>query len=301
MRGLAAFIMKDRISAVLTICALTILSWIVSLVGLLAAAAIALLTLRKGALEGALVMVAAVIGVTAVGGILLGHPLRVAEYALVLWVPVWLIAILLRGSGHLAFALVSAMGLGMLMVVGIYAIYDDPATIWLNELQQFVKPFLERKHSGADAELLWRNFVGFSRYMTGIVAAGSMLTLSLSLLIARWWQAVLFNPSGFRAEFLNLHMPAASAYLWLGLLAFAWIGGDSGSEIACNLAIPFLMLFLLTGFAILHALFSNNGSGGFWLAGIYVALIFMSPLIVLIMLIGFSDTWIDWRHRFLAA
>ncbi len=301
MRGLAAFIMRGRARAVSAICALTVLSWIVSLASLLSAAAVGLPTLRKGALEGAIVMAAALAGVAVVGGILLGGPLQAAGYTLALWAPVWLLAILLRESGRLAWALAGASVLAMSMVLAIYTIYGDPGEMWLEELRRFSKPFLEKGSAEADAELLRRNFEGLSRYMTGVVAAGSMLTLSFSLLIARWWQALLFNPGGFRAEFASLRAPTAAAYAWLGLLALAGVSGGIGAEIAWNLAIPLSMLFLLAGFAVLHAMFSASGNGAFWLVGIYVALIFVSPLIVLVMLIGFSDSWIDWRRRFLVA
>lgn len=299
MRGLAAFIMQGRARAVAAICGLTALSWLLSLASLLSTAAVALPTLRLGARQGAIVIAAALAVMAGLSAVLLGSPLG-AVPALVLWGPVWLLAVLLRESGRLELALGGAALLGIAVVLGIYTVYDDPTAHWLETLRGFAKPYLEQAHSRAETELLWQGLAGFARYMTGLVAAGLTLSLSLGLLIARWWQATLYNPGGFRGEFISLRQPPVAAHLWLGVMALAGILEGGGSEIAWNFALPPTTLFALTGFAVLHALLSGSGGGRFWLAGIYVALLFMSPLLVVIALIGFSDTWIDWRRRFAA-
>lgn len=299
MRALATFIMKGRAQAVPALVGLTVLSWNFSLISLFSTATVALSTLRQGASEGAVIMALAALPVTLVGWLLLGSPWQVAGYTLLLWVPVWLIAIVLRETGSLATALASAAALGMLAVLGVYMVADDPAALWQEELRKFLQPFLEQQKSAPEAESLARSLSVFARLLTGMVAAGSVLTLVLSLLIGRWWQAMLFNPGGFRAEFLKLRLTAPLAYLWLGLLAMAWMGGNGLAEVAANLAIPLFVPYLLAGFAVLHALLS--GGGGFWLAGIYVALLFVSPLIMMIVLLGFTDTWLDWRRRFARA
>lgn len=295
MRGLASFVMQGRAQAIAAICALTALSWFVSLASLLAAAAVALPTLRQGAREGAVVIAFASLGVAAISGLLLGT-LAPAAYALALWAPMWALAWLLRESGHLALTLASASGLAMLMVLAIYVIADDPAKLWLDELQRLSQPLLEQGGSEAQVDALRRSFEAFARYLTGVVAAGSMLSLSLALLIARWWQAALYNPGGFRAEFHALRFAPVAAYPLLALLGLAWGAGGIVSEIAGNLVIPGSMVFLLAGFAVLHALCAANAQGGFWLVGIYLGLVFMSPLAGLVMLVGFTDVWLDWRR-----
>jgi hypothetical protein len=302
MHALAAYVLKGRAQAALAIAALAIVSWAFSLMSLLSAAAVALPTLRKGAIEGAVTVAIALPLVAVAGWMLLGNPLQAVEYGLVLWGPVWLAAILLRESGQLTLTLIGATVLGLLMVIGIYVINDNPAAMWLEELQKFFQPLLDKRASDVDVEMFRRGLAEFARYLTGAIAAGSVLTLIFSLLVARWWQAMLFNPGGFRAEFLGLRMPSVIAYLWLGLLALAWAtAGDSWAEVAANLAIPLFVPFLLAGFSILHALLSGSTAGRFWLTGIYVALLFVSPLAVMIVLVGISDTWIDWRNRFLQA
>jgi len=302
MRGLAAFIMKGRAQAAAAVSALMVLSWLVSLVSLLSAAGVALPTLRRGASEGIFVMGGASLAVAVAGGFVMGNPLQAAGYSLVIWGPVWLLSVLLRESGRLDWALSGAAFLAMLMVLVIYAAYGNPSGLWEEELQRWSKPFLDDGgKSEAEREMFLRSLTEFARFLTGGIAAGSVLSLSFALLIARWWQADLFNPGGFRAEFQSLRATAASAYILLGLLALAGFGGGGAAELATNLAFPLSMLFLLTGFAVIHAAFSASANGGFWLTGVYVALIFVSPLILVIILIGMSDAWLDWRRRLKAA
>jgi hypothetical protein len=294
MRGLAAFIMQGRAQAVLAIAVLTAVSWGFPLVSLIAAAAVALPTLRRGAAEGAILITAAALAVAFAGWLVSGSPLQAVGHSLILWGLVWLTAVLLRESGRLALALTGAAGLGLVLVGGVYWVIDDPAGLWRDEMQHMIRPLLEQQPRQEDPELLLRSMSALARYFTGAIAAGSVLTVTLSLLLARWWQAMLFNPGGFRTEFHGLRLPAVWAYLWLALLGFA----TTGAELAANLAVPVAIPFLLAGFAVLHALLSRTGAGRFWLMGIYVGLAIMAPLIVPVLLIGFSDIWIDWRQRF---
>jgi hypothetical protein len=282
------------VQAVLAIAVLTAVSWGFPLVSLIAAAAVALPTLRRGAAEGAILITAAALAVAFAGWLVSGNPLQAAGHSLILWGLVWLTAVLLRESGRLALALTGAAGLGLVLVGGVYVVIDDPAGLWRDEMQHMIRPLLEQQPRQEDPELLLRSMSALARYFTGAIAAGSVLTVTLSLLLARWWQAILFNPGGFHTEFHGLRLPTVLAYLWLALLGFA----TTGAEVMANLAVPVAIPFLLAGFAVLHALLSKTGAGRFWLIGIYVGLAIMAPLIVPVLLIGFSDTWIDWRQRF---
>ena len=84
----------------------------------------------------------------------------------------------------------------------------------------------------------------------------------------------------------------------MGLIALiALTGGELGVFIA-NLVIPVFVGFMTAGFSVVHALCGAHPSGRFWLIGLYIALLFVTPLILLIALVGISDSWFDWRRRF---
>jgi hypothetical protein len=297
MRSLAAFIMAGRVQAVASVWLLGLLSWVMPFFSLLAAAAVALPTLRKGAAEGGIVTAGALVLLALAGGYWLGSLQNAAGYGLLLWVPAWLAAIVLRESGHLALALVGIAGLGMLAVLAVYGFFPDPPALWRDSLQSIIKPILDNAPDDLDTDRLTQGFMGFARYLTGIAAAGSALSLALSLFIARWWQAGLFNPGGFRGEFLALRLPVSAAYAGIGLIGMAAATGGKLSEVAWNLAFPCFAPFLLAGFSVLHALCAGNDARRFWLYGIYAALVFIPHALLPILLLGFSDPWVDWRQR----
>jgi hypothetical protein len=299
MSSLAAFIMKGRSQAVLVISAFTILSWMLSLASLLAAAAVALPSLRRGAREGGVLMVAALLVVVLAGMAILGNAWQAGGYALAMWVPAWVMAIILRETASLSTTVLSAMGLGLVIVMGFYLVIPDPAEFWQSTLQQTVKPLLEQRGAAAEEPLLAQSLEMFSRYATGAIAAGSVMTVLFSLLLARWWQAGLYNPGGFRAEFLQLRLPMLASALALVLVLMASIGGGI-ANFATNLLFPVVIGFLFAGFSVVHAVCAGSPSGRYWLIGLYVALMFMAPIIVLIALVGITDPWFNWRLRLAA-
>ncbi|MGX2040382.1 hypothetical protein ACWJKU_09665 [Methylocaldum sp. MU1018] len=290
--------MRGRGQAVFAVCTLTLMSWLIPFLSLLAAAAVGLPTLRKGAYEGGVIMAgsAAVLGV--LGGLLVGDATDTVGYGLLLWVPVWLTAVILRESGRLSTALGFASAMGVLMVAGVYWLHPDPSSIWIEGLERFIEPLADRAPPNLNTDQFWS---GLSKtaahYMTGIVSASLMLSLVLSLLIARWWQAALFNPGGFRPEFVRVRMHAAFPYMGMLALIVAVAASGELAEFAWNLSFPLFALFLLIGFSVLHALLSRDKGRSFWLIGIYVALLFIPYVIVPIALVGLSDVWFDWRER----
>lgn len=298
MRRLAAFIMRGRAHAVFAACALGLMSWIVPLCSLLAAAAIGLPTLRKGIFEGGTVMLASVAVLGVLAGFLIGSLHDGAVFGLLLLGPTWLAAVILRESGRLSTAFGFVSVTGMLVVTMVYWLHPAPSSIWFESLERFLKPLMDNMPPDFDKEQFWNNFLMMAaRYMTGIVSASLVISLTLSLMIARWWQALLFNPGGFRSEFVGLRMPAVFPYTAVGALIVAMAASEDLAEFAWNLNTPLFALFLLVGFSVLHALVSRNKAWGVWLVGTYVALLFVPYIIVPIALVGLSDPWFDWRNR----
>lgn len=298
MSLLAQFIMRGRSQGVLVVSTLTILSWLFSVASLLAAAALALPTLRRGLSEGMIIGLGALPIVALSGYWVMGNALESAGFALVIWIPTLIIAQILRETGRLSIAVLSAAAMGMMVTIGFYLSFDDPALFWREQFGALLKPILEQQMSVPGESPVAMTLDLFSRYATGAVSAGSVLSVLISLLIARWWQAGLYHPGGFRQEFLALRLGKPSSAILLLLFGLvAALGGDSGLFLA-NVALPGLMGFIVTGFAVLHAVCGAYPAGRFWLMGVYIGLMFMTPLLLLIALLGASDAWIEWRLRF---
>lgn len=294
MRGLAEFVMKGRWQAVLCIAGLALLSLIIPFASLLSSAALGLVTLRVGAKESVWVMVSSLCVAGAGGVIITGDALLALSYGLLLWAPVWPVAILLRESTRLAWALELAALLGMLLVLGIFAVVPEPTRMWAGSLERFVQPLMEQAPAGFDADQFNHSLAVIARYMSGLIAAGAVLSLSLGLLLARYWQATLYNPGGFRAEFVALDLHKAVSWwavllIMISLLADGWI-----AELAGNLGMVLFALFLVVGFAVLHSVL---GGRKFYLAGAYVIFFIIPQTLVILVFLGWSDAWLKWRQR----
>jgi hypothetical protein len=296
MRHLVAFILRSRMTAVISTVAMALFSLLFPPMSILSSAAVAFVTLRKGAYEGAANILIATL-VTGAAEWALYSGLYVSfSYSLLVWVPSWMVAILLRETARLALALEALCLLAGLTVLAIYLVHPEPAEIWLSSLQR-IRPALENAFPALDREQISQRLAALSHHATGIAAAGSTLSLALGLLLARLWQAMIFNPGGFRTEFLGLRTHAATAYVSLILIVIVLVGGGLLAEVARNLIMLPAVLYLLVGLAVFHAIFASAKSRKYWLVGIYAALFLIPQISLLVALTGLTDTWLNWRQR----
>jgi len=135
VQSLASFAMRGRSQAALVAAASAVLSFILPLLGLISSSAVALVTLRKGAGEGLIVGSFAGFG----GGLLtfavLGSPLPAAGFVLILWLPIWVLSVVLHRTRSLALTIQSAAVSGVVILVGIRLLAADPTAYWMELLE----------------------------------------------------------------------------------------------------------------------------------------------------------------------
>lgn len=296
MRSLAAFAMRGRFQAVSVVLGLAALSVAIPLVSILSAAALGLVALRLGSRESAWVLGISLLGLSVLSTALAGSPLPLLVYGLLIWLPMWVAAVALRESGQLALTLEFMTGVALLAVGAVYGVVDDPAQRGYEVMHRVLQPMLEHAPQGFDTTRIEEGIAFFSHYFSGLTAAGALLSLIVGLLLARGQQAVLFNPGGFRKEFMGLRLHRPVVYLGLVLIAVTGLSTDRLAEVAGNLLIPFSVLCVIAGFSVLHGMMA--GVNKFWLIGMYVLLLIIPQAILPIALLGLSDVWADWRRRF---
>lgn len=298
MQGLAALAMGARWRAIaiatLTTAAAMLLPPFTSLLAYLGAAVIGLVTLRLGALEGLGVLVAGVVALTLLGSVADGLALPLAVGASVLWLPVWSLGMLLRLSRSLARVLLTAAGIGGLLVVLAHLWWGEPAAWWLPRIEGVLGPIFAEQ--GLDAG----DYIpDMARWMTAMSAAALVFGVLLSLLLARAWQAGLYNPGGFGAEFRALRLGQHFALIALVVAAATQLPVAGLAQVAADLVPTLILVYLLQGLALAHALARQRQVQRGWLIGLYLLLLFAAPqLVPLLALLGWLDAWIDIRTRF---
>ena len=280
-----------------TVTVLAVLSLLLPPLSLLSSAGVALATLRKGWSDGGSIVLISTILIAVLGSLLFHGSLFIVGYGLVLWMPVWLIAILLRETGRIGLTIEIAVLLGVLSVLAIYAVVPDPAALWQSRVDQILKPLIERASPDIDAARLMERISRITHYMTGIMVCGTLVSVLLGLFLGRWWQAVAFNPGGFGREFLALRPRSWVASVSVLMAVAAMLVGGRYSEMAWNMILPMFVLFTMVGIAVLHMIVAQSKAKNALLLLMYFMMFFIPHVLLLIAAVGLTDTWLDWRAR----
>lgn len=116
----------------------------------------------------------------------------------------------------------------------------------------------------------------------------------LSTLLARGWQARLFNPGGLKREFHEFRLSAPVALALLLVLGVGDYVGLNPTLLLLVLGLPLIM----AGLALVHGVVAKRGLAGGWLIGFYIALIILTPWLFLVLIIAaIIDSWLDIRQR----
>lgn len=256
-------------------------------------ALVALVWLRLGPQKGLICVVIALIAGTAIAS-LSGSPVIPAALMASFWAPVVLMAYLLRRTVSLNLALLTGAVLALAGVTVAYMVLDDPSHSWQYMVEQ-VRAQTEVASGGTDNTRVEEWLATAGTWMTGFSAATQFVVAGLSLLLARAWQARMFNPGGLQQEFHGLRFGLAAGAIGL-LIVAASVFLDV--ELFKNLAIVVLVVFAFQGLAVLHALAAQLMLHPLAVVGLYVFLIVLLPTSIKVFgMLGLVDTWVNFRSR----
>ena len=289
MRALAEFIMRGRAQAIAVafvggLLLSLYLPLISSLAGLIGLAVVGLVALRKGLQEGLLVLVGALIG-----------PFLVVQSTIYLativapFVGIALAAEVLR--------LTRSWPKTLLVIAGLSALF------WLmldtvlatGELKlQLIQQFDVLAGEGSENPLL----AMFGQYSeadwVAVLGIATSLELLIGLLLARWWQAMLYNPGGLRIELHGLRFSRLQAVAIVGLILFCSIMGEQYQLWVNVLALP----LLVAGISLVHWFIGRRGLATQTLILFYIGLVVVMPLFApMLVVIAFTDSIVDLRYR----
>jgi hypothetical protein len=296
MQWLAKFAMQGRLQAALLVAGFAVSAAILPPIVILSGATLALVTLRKGPVEGALLMAVATAAGGALAWLAVSNPQLILVALLVHWIPLWLVAGVLRATVSLSQALLVLAGLGMVAVLVVHAALGDPTAWWASVMEQVLPLLLEQMQTEVQPEAIQQQIELLAPKLTGIVVSQLVTLVMLSLLLGRWWQAGLYNPGGFGTEFRRLRMGQVAAVIVLagfGMAVFAKV------DLLMNVVLAVALVTSLFGLSILHSLVMERGLSRGWLYGAYVLLgLLMYPVVTFLSILGAADQWLDLRQRY---
>ena len=128
----------------------------------------------------------------------------------------------------------------------------------------------------------------------GMITWFNLVSSLFGLVLARFWQAQLFNPGGFREEF---HRIKLSAVIALALLLVT-LGGSTLAPFMLVVAPVATLPLLVSGLALFHGLVEMRQLSKVWLVTLYALLVFITQLVYpVIVLTACLDSVFDFRAR----
>lgn len=274
MTRLATWIMASPLNAVLA----TLLLGFSGVFGWAAAVPAALVGLRKGALQGALPLVAAF-------GIAAFHwsegELTMAGIVLATWGG----AMLLGATRSLQVSLLATVGIAAVFVAFLQTVGSSQLAALFEQYQQVIGSL----NSSGSGEFAAMSPAFFSQLM-GIWVAMSAMG---SVFIARSLQARLYNPGGFRQEFHGMRFTPMQSALCVAPLVLIQVW--PASEPVAGL---FLLPVLMAGIALAHGVVGRKKLGAPPLVIMYLGLVLVAPVVTPVLLLAaLADSFFDFRNR----
>jgi hypothetical protein len=290
---LARFILRGYSQAALVAATTALLGLLFPPAAWLSAAAIALVTLVKGGQNGLLTTVISMIGAAVFTSLIFEYPLIMLVFVAIVWLPAWMTAMVLRKTVSLALSLQALTAVSIIAVVAVYLLYPHAGEMWRQTFDELFKQ-LSQQSSDVDMASLKRSEDWLLAYLPGLFVSGLMFTTTLSLLLARWWQAVIYNPGGFAGEFQRLNLGRVSATIALLCLLATML---TDSVMVSSIMTVVLMLYIVQGLSLIHAVVNIRKVSGIVLVIFYMAMFFIPQLALALFVAALADPWFDLRRR----
>jgi Predicted membrane protein (DUF2232) len=294
MRPIAAWLVARPQNAIIGLAGTLLLPF----AQIISGAVMTLLVLKHGALPST-VQGAIAVAILTVSSLIISAPVsQVLANALVIWVPVMLLASLTRRGRSLTLSLQTSVIAAIVATVAFFVIVADPVAFWTDALAKLSET-LRQMGLAQNAAVLYEQREAFAPQMTmlAVVATWSLYAVVL-----------LFGYSAFRAlpgenapfgRFCDLNFGRVLAVIMAVSSVLSVLTGAAWLE---NLAFVSFAIFWLQGLAIVHWLHAE-GRVPVWVVVLVYALIpLLNAMLVLALAVtGYADAWFGFRSRMAAA
>lgn len=212
------------------------------------------------------------------------------------------LAVMLKRNTSFSVLLQIAALFGVLVVSIVHLVKPDIPAWWgkqlqasLTHAQTLMGPVKNSVVLSKDAQLQEIDMV--NKYIAnGSLMASILFAATMQLILARWWQAKIFQPGLLRRDLHHIHLSKLAGILFILSIGFVFL-----QNLVVIDVLPIInLLFCAAGLSVTHYLIFNMKSKTslFWLVFIYFAFFLTMPLgLILMATLGLADVWIDFRKR----
>ncbi len=292
MLALARYTLKSPFHAATMVGVLAVLSLFIPLLSILSGALVSLIILTQGINSGLRVIAVAVIGITALTFVFTKSALVGISIGLVQWLPLVILAEVLRRGRSLSLTLVVGMALALVAVALQYLLWPNAEqtfmtmlTVMFGDLQQ---------QPGIDADQVQAAVANMVHWMTVMLMAVMYSMFVATLMAGRWFQNRLYEQTAVKEEFYTIRLGKSAA---LAAVALAVASVVLPMDWLMAMAMVALATFLYQGLAVAHC-WSNRYKKTSWLVLLYVLMVIFPHALALVAVLGVVDNWSDFRARF---
>lgn len=273
MLGLARFAMKSPLNAGVLAAGFAALPLFYAI----SAALVALVTLRRGTTAGTQTLVWSLAGALVswlTAGLIM--PLLVLPITAIM-------AIVLRRVQDWRLTLLFAALLGLSIAVLGQLAQPDRFVAVITQIQSVM--------IGNESQPGWRVLEGMKEDSAYLIMAADIFVALLCLILARFWQAGLYNPGGFKAEFHALRFSGRLLVGWVAFLALTLAVKPAATLLL-------LMPLIFAGVALVHGVVARAKLGEQWLVAFYLGTVLFNQFFLpLLVLAAVTDGVFDYRAQ----
>lgn len=257
---------------------------------LFSGALVGLVILTQGSKSGLKAVVVSIAGITLVATIALSAPMLGISIGLAQWLPIIILAQVLRSTKSLEFMMLTGLALAMFAVTLQFLIWPDLEASWLSVINQSVEQL--KAHPEYQSVEIEKNAQVLVHVMI-LVLGSAMYSLFVGIvLLSRWLQARLAGSDGFRTEFRAITFGKSTAMAAVALLAFSWWMEQSWLT---SMAMLVMTAFLYQGMAVVHTKVSRSKRPTLLITLFYVLLLIFPQVIIVTAIVGLLDNWLILR------
>lgn len=261
----------------------TLISTSLPLLNWLGSAIVGLVILRKGPVEGLMVLMWALmpLGITLyligdpssvialLGTAILAYVLRVTAS----WEITLAIAVLVSAFGSLVFELTATDVLAVIVE-------------WYMEYMRQLAGQLQQTGELSVAEA--------KNSILGFFAIGQAYAMLVFLVLARWWQSELYNPGAFGKEFHQIRISPVLSTTLVVMMLFCFVFSEQLGRWIPLLTVP----LIVSALAFVHWVMGTRKLSGNWVFGFYLLLLLLFQVVYpLLASLALVDSWFNLRTR----
>lgn len=257
-----------------------------------------LLVLKHGALP-ATVQGAIAVAILTVSSLIVSAPVsQVLGNALVVWLPVMLLASLTRRGRSLTLSLQTSVIAAIVATLAFFVVVGDPVAFWTQVLEQLSEAFREMGLA-QNAAVLYEQRAAFAPQMTMLAVVSTWSLYAVVLLFGYGAFRALPEQNAPFGRFCDLNFGRVLAVIMALTSVLSVVTGAVWLE---NLAFVSFAVFWLQGLAIVHWLHAEGRVPVWAVVLVYALIPFLNAVAILALAVtGYADAWFEFRNRVKAA